>query len=97
MLVDRGINLDLPAAASQKPRLPKRSQILALIRTHVAQRTEGQEYRVNVLVPGQVDTPDSQRLDKATREMFESPGERWVVLRELRRSRCFLLQAIRAS
>src|ERR1700678_2807133 len=28
--------------------------------------------RVNVLSPGQVDTPDSQRLDKATREMFES-------------------------
>ena len=44
MFVDTGINLDLPAGASQKPRLPKRSQILALIRTHVAQRTEGQEY-----------------------------------------------------
>lgn len=28
--------------------------------------------RVNVLSPGQVDTPDSQRLDPATREMFES-------------------------
>ena len=28
--------------------------------------------RVNVLSPGQVDTPDSQRLDRATREMFES-------------------------
>src|ERR1039458_9281538 len=28
--------------------------------------------RVNVLSPGQVDTADSQRLDKATREMFES-------------------------
>ena len=28
--------------------------------------------RVNVLSPGQVDTPDSQRLDQATREMFES-------------------------
>ena len=28
--------------------------------------------RVNVLSPGQVDTPDSQRLDKETREMFES-------------------------
>jgi len=27
---------------------------------------------VNVLSPGQVDTPDSQRLDKETREMFES-------------------------
>ena len=27
---------------------------------------------MNVLSPGQVDTPDSQRLDKATREMFES-------------------------
>jgi NAD(P)-dependent dehydrogenase (short-subunit alcohol dehydrogenase family) len=27
---------------------------------------------VNVLSPGQVDTPDSQRLDKATRQMFES-------------------------
>jgi len=28
--------------------------------------------RVNVLSPGQVDTPDSRRLDKETREMFES-------------------------
>jgi NAD(P)-dependent dehydrogenase (short-subunit alcohol dehydrogenase family) len=27
---------------------------------------------VKVLSPGQVDTPDSQRLEKATREMFES-------------------------
>jgi NAD(P)-dependent dehydrogenase (short-subunit alcohol dehydrogenase family) len=27
---------------------------------------------VNVLSPGQVDTPDSQRLDKETRQMFES-------------------------
>jgi hypothetical protein len=45
VFVDTGINLDLPAGASQKPRLPKRSQILALIRTHVAQRTEGQEYQ----------------------------------------------------
>jgi NAD(P)-dependent dehydrogenase (short-subunit alcohol dehydrogenase family) len=27
---------------------------------------------VNVLSPGQIDTSDSQRLDKETREMFES-------------------------
>ena len=27
---------------------------------------------MNVLSPGQVETPDSQRLDKETREMFES-------------------------
>ncbi len=27
---------------------------------------------MNVLSPGQVDTPDSQRLDEETREMFES-------------------------
>jgi NAD(P)-dependent dehydrogenase (short-subunit alcohol dehydrogenase family) len=27
---------------------------------------------VFVLSPGQVDTPDSQRLDKETRQMFES-------------------------
>jgi NAD(P)-dependent dehydrogenase (short-subunit alcohol dehydrogenase family) len=33
---------------------------------------KGRHIRVNVLSPGQVDTPDSQRLDKATREMFES-------------------------
>src|ERR1035437_9648555 len=32
----------------------------------------GRHIRVNVLSPGQVDTPDSQRLDKETREMFES-------------------------
>ena len=40
MFVDTGINLDLLVGASQKPRLPKRSRILALIRTHVAQRTD---------------------------------------------------------
>ena len=33
---------------------------------------KGRNIRVNVLSPGQVDTPDSQRLDKQTREMFES-------------------------
>ncbi|SEC37400.1 SDR family NAD(P)-dependent oxidoreductase [Terriglobus roseus] len=33
---------------------------------------KGRKIRVNVLSPGQVDTPDSQRLDQATREMFES-------------------------
>ena len=27
---------------------------------------------MNVLSPGQIDTPDSQRIDKETREMFES-------------------------
>ena len=27
---------------------------------------------MNVLSPGQIDTPDSQRLDKETRQMFES-------------------------
>src|ERR1700688_3451870 len=42
VFVDTGINLDLPAGTSQKPGVPKRSQILALIRTPVAQRTEGQ-------------------------------------------------------
>jgi NAD(P)-dependent dehydrogenase (short-subunit alcohol dehydrogenase family) len=72
VFVDTGINLDLPVGASQKPRLPKRSQILALIRTHVAQRTEGRNIRVNVLSPGQTDTPDSQRIDKEMRQMFES-------------------------
>jgi NAD(P)-dependent dehydrogenase (short-subunit alcohol dehydrogenase family) len=52
VFVDTGINLDLPAGASQKPRLPKRSQILALIRTHVAQRTEGQKYPGERAEPG---------------------------------------------
>lgn len=33
---------------------------------------KGRNIRVNVLSPGQVDTPDSQRLHKKTREMFES-------------------------
>jgi NAD(P)-dependent dehydrogenase (short-subunit alcohol dehydrogenase family) len=28
--------------------------------------------RVNVLSPGQIDTPDSQRIDKDTRQLFES-------------------------
>ena len=32
---------------------------------------KGRKIRVNVLSPGQVDAPDSQRLDKATREMFK--------------------------
>ncbi len=64
--------MDLPAGASQEPRLPKRSQILALIRTHVLNELKGRNIRVNVLSPGQVDTPDSQRLDKGTRQMFES-------------------------
>src|SRR3984893_6818239 len=33
---------------------------------------KGRNIRVNVLSPGQVDTSDSQRLDKETRQMFES-------------------------
>ncbi|HMH05747.1 MAG TPA: SDR family oxidoreductase [Terriglobales bacterium] len=33
---------------------------------------KGRNIRVNVLSPGQVDTPDSRRLDKETREIFES-------------------------
>jgi NAD(P)-dependent dehydrogenase (short-subunit alcohol dehydrogenase family) len=33
---------------------------------------KGRNIRVNVLSPGQVDTPDSQRIDKETRQMFES-------------------------
>ena len=33
---------------------------------------KGRHIRVNVLSPGQVDTPDSQRLDEKTRKMFES-------------------------
>jgi len=28
--------------------------------------------RVNVLSPGPIDTPDSERIDKETRQMFES-------------------------
>ena len=41
-------------------------------RTCGSMELKGRNIRVNVLSPGQVDTPDSQRLDKATREMFES-------------------------
>ena len=44
--------------------------MLALIRAHMAQRTEGQEYPGERAEPG--DTPNSQRLDKETRQMFES-------------------------
>jgi NAD(P)-dependent dehydrogenase (short-subunit alcohol dehydrogenase family) len=33
---------------------------------------KGRNIRVNLLSPGQVDTPDSQRLDKETKQMFES-------------------------
>jgi NAD(P)-dependent dehydrogenase (short-subunit alcohol dehydrogenase family) len=32
---------------------------------------KGRNIRVNVLSPGQVDTPDSQRLDKETAEMLQ--------------------------
>ena len=34
---------------------------------------KGRNIRVNVLSPGQIDTSDSQRLDKETREIFEIP------------------------
>ena len=34
---------------------------------------KGRNIRVNVLSPGQIDTPDSQRIDKETRQMFENP------------------------
>jgi NAD(P)-dependent dehydrogenase (short-subunit alcohol dehydrogenase family) len=33
---------------------------------------KGRNIRVNVLSPGLIDTPDSQRIDKETRQMFES-------------------------
>ncbi|MGA7926822.1 MAG: SDR family oxidoreductase [Candidatus Sulfotelmatobacter sp.] len=33
---------------------------------------KGRNIRVNVLSPGQIDTPDSQRIDKETRQLFES-------------------------
>jgi NAD(P)-dependent dehydrogenase (short-subunit alcohol dehydrogenase family) len=33
---------------------------------------KGRNIRVNVLSPGQIDTPDSQRIDKETKQMFES-------------------------
>ena len=33
---------------------------------------KGRNIRVNVLSPGVIDTPDSQRIDKETRQMFES-------------------------
>jgi NAD(P)-dependent dehydrogenase (short-subunit alcohol dehydrogenase family) len=38
----------------------------------VLNELKGRNIRVNVLSPGQVDTRDSQRLDKETRQMFES-------------------------
>jgi len=73
VFVDTGINLDLPAGASQKPRLPKRSQILALIRTHVLNELKGRKIRVNVLSPGPIATPMQEEvLTKEAKEMFES-------------------------
>jgi NAD(P)-dependent dehydrogenase (short-subunit alcohol dehydrogenase family) len=47
---------------------------------------------VNVLSPGQVDTPDSQRLDKETRQMFESliPRGRMGRLEEIATAALFL-------
>ena len=68
VFVDTGINLDLPAGASQKPRLPKRSQILALIRTNVAQRAEGQGYPAERAEPGSgrhTGLPATRRGDEA--------------------------------
>src|ERR1700684_3831289 len=61
---------------------------------------KGRNIRVNVLSPGQIDIPIHEQLfDEKKKRYFESlvPRERWVVLRKLRRSRCFLLQTIRAS
>ena len=47
---------------------------------------------MNVLSPGQVDTLDSQRLDKETREMFETliPQGKMGVLREFATVALFL-------
>jgi NAD(P)-dependent dehydrogenase (short-subunit alcohol dehydrogenase family) len=72
VFVHTGINLDHPARASQKPRLPKLSDPSANSTRTWLNELKGRNIRVNVLSPGQVDTPDSQRLDKETREMFES-------------------------
>ena len=56
--------------------------------------------RVHVLAPGPIATPMQEEvLTKEAKEMFESliPRGKMVVLRKSRRSRCFLLQTIRAS
>jgi hypothetical protein len=76
VFVDTGINLDLPAGPSQKPRLPKRFQILALIRTHVAQRTEGQEYHF----PGGLDRAlaGGRGQDSLVVAWLESIGTRFL-------------------
>jgi NAD(P)-dependent dehydrogenase (short-subunit alcohol dehydrogenase family) len=53
---------------------------------------KGRNIRVNVLSPGQVDTPDSQRLDEETRQMFESliPGGRMGRPEEIATAALFL-------
>ena len=48
-----------------------KSALRSFARTWLNELKE-RKIRVNVLSPGQVDTPDSQRLDEATRKMFES-------------------------
>jgi NAD(P)-dependent dehydrogenase (short-subunit alcohol dehydrogenase family) len=54
---------------------------------------------VNVLSPGQIDTPDSQRIDKETRQLFESLIPRGKMGRpeEIASAALFLAQTIRAS
>jgi hypothetical protein len=93
VFVDTGIKLDLPAGASQKPRLPERSQILALIRTHVAQRT-GE--RAEPWADRHIGFP---AIDKETRQLFESLIPRGKMGRpeEIATVARFLLQTIRAS
>ena len=72
------------------PRLNDRGSII---------RTERQEYPGERAEPGAGRHIGFQRLDKATKEMFESliPRERWIVQRKLRRPRCLLLQTSRAT
>ena len=74
---------------------------VALIRTHVAQRTEGQEYPGERAGPGadrHTDAgPGSHRGGEGDVRIPDPAGKDGSVLRKSRRSRCFLLQTIRAS
>jgi hypothetical protein len=73
---------------------------VARIRMRVAQRTEGQEYPGGRTEPGadrHTGFPANRQGDEADVRIPDPAGKRWVVLRKLRRSRCVLLQTIRAS
>ena len=74
---DGGSNFMTGSVASVKgfPRFGAYSANKATLRSFARtwlNKLKGRNIRVNVLSPGQIDTPDSQRIDMETRQLFES-------------------------